>query len=95
MLATDGITSFVIYQYADGEIQWTTSIDSGGMDGFGGNAALVGYNAGDGIRYETVPESMTAEIINITTTSNVGIPGVWVFQVDGREMIDCTSGMFD
>lgn len=94
-MATDSVTSFVIYQYADGEIQWTTSIDSGGMDGVGGNAALVGYNAGDGIRYETVPESMTAEIINITRTSNVDIPGVWVFQVDGVEKIDCTSGMLD
>ena len=83
ILAADNVTSYVIYQYADDEIQWTT-------DSLGRNAALVGYNAGDCIRYKTVRESMTTEIINITKTSNVGIPGVYVFKVDGMER--CTIG---
>ena len=90
ILAADNAASYVIYQYADDEIQWTTSSSSGGTDGLGGNAALVGYNAGDCIRYKTVRESMTTEIINITKTSNVGIPGVYVFKVDGMER--CTIG---
>ena len=91
ILAADNVTSYVIYQYADDEIQWTTSSASGGTDGLGGKAALVGYNAGDCIRYKTVRESMTAEIIKITKTSNVGIPGVHVFKVDGTER--CTVGI--
>ena len=77
-MATDGFSSYVIYYYADGEIQWTTGDASGGMDGLGGTPAQVGFNAGDGIRFATVP----AEIINIAQTSNVDIPGVWIFQVD-------------
>ena len=75
--------NYVIYQYADDEIQWITGSSSDGTDGLGGKAALVGYNAGDCIRYKTVCESMTTE--NITTTSNIGIPGVYVFKVDGTE----------
>ena len=67
--------------YADGRMQWTTGDSSGGHNGLGGTEALAGINAGDNITYVTVPGSQTADIINITRTSNVGIPGVWMFQV--------------
>jgi len=73
--------SFVIFLYADGEIQWTTG-DSGGTNGFGGSEALAGINAGDGVNSLTIPGSLTPSIINITQTSNVGIPGVWIFKVN-------------
>lgn len=73
VLVTDGSLSFVIFLY--GEIQWTAAS--------GNNQALVGVNAGDGVNQLNVPESLTADIINITTTSNVGVPGVWIFQVNG------------
>ena len=82
MLATDGLKSFAIFLYADGEIQWTTGDASGGSRGLGGTPAHAGYNAGDGIRFALLPESDTPEIINIDTTSNVGVPGVWMFEVD-------------
>ena len=81
-MVTDGRQSFVIFLYADGEIQWTTGGASGGVGGLGGIPAQVGFNAGDGIRFASVPGSRTAAIINITTTSNVGIPGVWIYRVD-------------
>ena len=58
-----------MFLYADGEIQWT-------------NGALAGINAGDGVNSVAIPGSLTPNIINITQTSNVGIPGVWMFQVD-------------
>ena len=77
-MATDGFTSFVLYYYADGEIQWTTGDASGGINGLGGTPARVGFNAGDGVRSATVP----VEVITIANTSNVDIPGVWIFQVD-------------
>ena len=83
----------MIFLYADGEIQWTTGDASGGANGMGGTPAQVGFNAGDGVNYAAVPESRTSEIINITTTSNIGIPGVWAFQVN-RESIIVTSGKF-
>ena len=76
----------MIYLYADGMIQWTTGDASGGSGGFGGTPAQVGFNAGDGTRFAVVPESRTGAIVNIDTTSNVGIPGQWMFQVDGESI---------
>ena len=81
-MVSDGQRSYVIFLYADDLIEWTTSVDSGGIDGLGGIAAQAGYNAGDGVLSATVPGSRTPEIINITLTSNVGRPGVWTFRVD-------------
>ena len=81
ILATTELESFVMFLYADGKIQWTTGDASGGTNGLGGIAALAGINAGDGINNITIPGSLNASIINITQTSNVGIPGVWMFKV--------------
>ena len=91
MLATDGLQSFVMFLYADGLIQWTTGDASDGVNGTGGTPAQVGFNAGNGINYAAVPESRTVEIIDIDTTSNIGIPGVWAFQVN-EETITVSSG---
>ena len=81
ILATTPTESFVILLYADGEIQWTTGDVSGGSDGLGGTEALAGINAGDGVNHITIPGSLTSSIINIAQTSNVGIPGIWMFKV--------------
>ena len=86
VLVSDGSLSFVIFLYADGEIQWTTGDNSGGSGGLGGTQAQVGFNAGDGVRSANVPGSQTAGIINITKTSNIGVPGVWMFQVNGEDV---------
>ena len=85
-MATDGQNSFVIFLYADNGIEWTTGDASGGIDGLGGTPAHVGFNAGDGNRSATVPASRTPAIIDIETTSNVGILGMWVLQVDEEEL---------
>lgn len=92
---TDQVRSFAIFNYADGQIRWTTGDASGGRGGLGGTEAQVGFNAGDGIRYFNVPGSQTRDILNIDTTSNVGVAGLWVFRVDEEEMIPpptCTMG---
>ena len=86
VLARSGSQSYAIYLYADGLIQWTASIDQGGMNGFGGNAALVGYNAGDELTSFEVPGSQTDNILNIVSTSNVGVSGVWVFRLDEHDI---------
>ena len=89
MLATNGFDTFATFLYADGLIQWTSSDDSGGVNGLGGNAARVGYNSQDGSNYFTISESGTAAIINITQTSNINIPGIWMFRVsDQGEVLD-------
>ena len=71
-----------MFLYLDDGIEWTTGQSSGGTNGLNGTEAQVGYDAGDGINYYTVPGSMTPCIVDIETTSNVGIPGMYVFQVD-------------
>ena len=81
VLATTPIESFVIFLYADGRIQWTAGDASGGIGRLGGTEALAGINAGDGVNFITIPGSLTPEVINITQTSNVGTPGVWMFKV--------------
>ena len=63
-------------------MQWTTGDRSGGFRGLGGTEALAGINAGNGVNFITIPGSRTPSIINITQTSNVGIPGTWMFRVD-------------
>ena len=81
ILATTARGSFAIFLYAHRGIQWTTGDDSGGYKGLGGSEALVGINAGDGVNSITIPGSLTSSIISITKTSNVGIPGLWMFKV--------------
>ena len=66
----------MIYLYADGLIQWTS--------GDGSNNATVGFSSRDSLNFFNVPQSGTEAIINITQTSNVNIPGVWMFRVSGK-----------
>ena len=73
-----------MYLYADGLIQWTTSDDSFGTDGLGGNPAIVGFTSLDGVNFFTIPQSNTPAVINVTLFSNVNTPGVWMFRVDGE-----------
>ena len=83
--------SFVIIMYADKEIQWTTGDDSGGFNGIGGTEALAGINAADDANHITIPGSLTPNMINIALTSNVGIPGVWMFRLrEGNCLQMCT-----
>ena len=43
----------------------------------------IGFNAGDRVHYYTVPESLTANsVLNLDNTSNVGIPGMYIYRVD-------------
>lgn len=88
VLVTDGTLSFAVFLYAEGEIQWTSGDDSGGTAGLGGTAAQVGFNAGDGIRYYSLPTSRTEEIVSIDQNpGNTGVKGLWIFRVD-QNMIE-------
>ena len=87
VLATDGVRSFVMFLYADGLIQWLWSQDHYGIP------AQVGFNAGDGVRFFSHPDSMSIRLFNISETSNIGIPGLWLFRVDREDIVSggCSS----
>ncbi|XP_041485569.1 LOW QUALITY PROTEIN: sushi domain-containing protein 2-like [Lytechinus variegatus] len=93
VLVTDGRYSFVIFNY--GDINWTTGTASDGniFSGLGGTPAQVGFNAGDGVNYYSVSGSRTDSIVDIETTSNIGVPGRWVFRVDNSNIggLTCTT----
>ncbi|NXE98221.1 TECTA protein, partial [Menura novaehollandiae] len=82
VLTTDSKMFFIILNYSD--IQWTTGTASDGdaETGLGGIPAHAGFNSGDDTNFYNIPGSQTDAIINITTTSNVKVPGRWVFRVD-------------
>ena len=61
-----------MFLYAD--IQWA-------------GTALAGINAGDGVNHVTIPGSRTLSILDIEETSNVGIPGIWIFKVGGGKAL--------
>ena len=67
-MATNGSKTFVMFLYQD--IQWTSD-------------TAIGFNGGDEVYYFIVPESRTADgVLNLNNTSNVGIPGMYIYRVD-------------
>nr|XP_020648218.1 alpha-tectorin [Pogona vitticeps] len=91
LLITDGTNSFAMFNYE--EINWTTGTASGGdpLTGLGGVMAQAGFNGGNSTNYFSIPGSRTPDIVNIEDTTNVNVPGRWVFKIDGRE-IDPANG---
>ncbi|XP_078686455.1 protein mesh-like isoform X6 [Branchiostoma floridae x Branchiostoma belcheri] len=82
VLVSNGRYAFTIFNY--GDITWTSGTDSGGdpETGLGGIPAQVGFNAGNNVDYFSVPASRTENIVDIEETSNVNLPGRWVFRID-------------
>uniref|UniRef100_A0AC34Q1U3 NIDO domain-containing protein n=1 Tax=Panagrolaimus sp. JU765 TaxID=591449 RepID=A0AC34Q1U3_9BILA len=79
-LGTNGVESFAIFYYND--IQWTTGSASEGTDGLGGIPAQIGFDSGDGQNRNMLNVSCTDEVINVADMSNVGLSGVFIFQID-------------
>ena len=85
VLAQSGNDTYALYLYADGLIQWTTATnENGGSNGFGGDAADVGFYFydTDSDYYYRLPGSGTCSIIHIASRSNVNIPGLFVFLLE-------------
>ncbi len=72
VLMTDGWRSFVALLYTN--IEW-------------GPRAQIGFNAGDGNRSFTVPGGLTPATLYMQSMSNVGQPGLFIYQVDGELLI--------
>jgi hypothetical protein len=64
-------------------LEWTTGDASGGSGGLGGVPAQAGFDDGKGAHYQTLPGSLTGDILNVVNLSNVGAdtPGLWTFAV--------------
>ena len=69
--------------------QWTTGDASGGTGGFGGTPAQAGFDAGNLRDFFALPGSFTRGILDVCTTSNVGVPGLWQFQIRGGTVALC------
>ena len=54
--------------------------------GLSGSHATVGLNAGDSINFVNVTGTNSPDLINISSTSNIGIPGMWAFQVNTAQI---------
>jgi MYXO-CTERM domain-containing protein len=66
--------------------EWTTGDASGGSGGLGGTPAQAGFDAGNLTDFVEIPGSRTMAILDLCTTSNVGMPGIWRFSVRGGEV---------
>jgi hypothetical protein len=72
--------------------EWTAGDASGGVDGLCDGLdpdctpAQAGFDAGDNLNFFTLPMSRTNAVVRLCTTSNVGEPGVWRFQIRGGEL---------
>ncbi|TKR68245.1 hypothetical protein L596_024251 [Steinernema carpocapsae] len=81
VIATDEIRTFAIYNYA--RLNWTSSNQAGGLNGFGGKqAAMAGFNGGNGTGWYPLPYSGHGRIWKLGYFSNVLTPGRWVHRVD-------------
>ncbi|KAM3921580.1 sushi, nidogen and EGF-like domain-containing protein 1 [Leptodactylus fuscus] len=74
VLSSNGSLTFIMFNYKT--ILWPSDTASKGR------LVLAGVNSGYNTGYCKIPGSLLASIINITTTSNVYVPGRWVFRVD-------------
>ena len=47
------------------------------------SGTTIGFHAGDGVHYYIIPESLTTDgVLNLDSTSNVDIPGMYIYRVD-------------
>jgi hypothetical protein len=73
--------------------EWTTGDASGGSGGFGGTPAQAGFDAGNSTDFVEIPGSRTDSIHTIMCTdSNVGLPGIWRFQIRSGQILCPEAG---
>ena len=82
------------------QCEWETGDASGGSGGFGGTPAQAGFDAGDTTNYVAISGSLSAGISrHLCDDSNVGITGVWRFQIRSGSVIcpdagdSCSTGL--
>ena len=91
VVVTDGLFSFTIFNYA--KLTWVTGDASGGSGGFGGTAAMVGINAGDGINFKKFKHSLIDRVVEVLNDTNMNcmdetLKGQYVYQIDTVPIFD-------
>jgi len=98
LAAGPGIGDFNV-EFRYNRCEWTTGDASGGSGGFGGTPAQAGFDAGNSRDYIALPGSLTREILQLCMRSNVGVPGLWRFEIRGGDVTCpgrgemCTTGL--
>ena len=86
MLATDGNTTAVFLLYPENLIEWTTGDADGGSGGLGGTPAEVGLVSEDPLESYFVFVN-SSDVVDIESSSNVEVAGLWIFRVDESSVI--------
>lgn len=71
----------VFLLYPENLIEWTTGDSDGGVGGLGGTPAEVGLVSEDPLESIFI-FSNTSDVVDIESTTNVEIAGLWIFRVD-------------
>lgn len=74
-------------------LEWTTGSASGGSNGLGGTPAQIGFDAGDSKNFFAHPDSRTAKILEAINTTNIGIPGIWRFELRAGTVVEPPKNM--
>lgn len=69
-------------------LNWTTGNASGGTNGLGGTIARAGWNSGSGTYAELSASGNQAAMLGLTDTSNVGVAGLYRFEVRNGQVVD-------
>ncbi|MCB9592557.1 MAG: hypothetical protein H6719_07485 [Sandaracinaceae bacterium] len=84
--APPGVGDFDV-EFRYNRCEWTTGDASGGSGGFGGTPAQAGFDAGNLRDFVALPGSLTMRVLDLCRTSNVGMPGVWRFEIRSGEIM--------
>ena len=96
VVVTDELFSYTIFNYA--KLTWVTGDASQGSGGFGGTAAMVGINAGDGRNSKMFKYSLTDRVVEVLNDTNMrddtrdctmdAFKGQYVYQIDTTPIFD-------
>lgn len=80
VISSDGQDSFAWYHYLDDGINWITSMGKESPF-YPDPPAQAGFDSGENMRYYRFPQSGTQQIRDLATSSNINVPGAWLFKI--------------
>lgn len=85
ILTTDQNRTYAIFNYE--KIHWLNGISMHeSCSGLEGTPAQIGFDAGDDKNRMMLKESCTKEVLTIANKSNIGVPGKFIFRIDGHNI---------
>ena len=84
----------------DGLASDNDDVDAEGEGGGEGPFAIIGFNAGDGVRSTSLPWSQTSQVLNVADYHNTANPensiynsGLWIYRVDEASVVVPSPGV--